>query len=121
MRPHTEKDVCALKTSSALSSSYYIREEECSDDCDICVLILLYICPHTDIYVFMKTFTTSYSRVLIGQRCTGHQGRYQYHEFAHNLDGTVDVSLSQLLCACGTMDGHNPHICYFLEGCGLEI
>ena len=32
--------------------------------CDICVLILLYVCPHTDIYVFMKTFTTVYSRVL---------------------------------------------------------
>ena len=69
----------------------------------------------------MKTFTTAYSRVLIGQRCTGHQGRYQYHEFAHNLDGTVDVSLSQLLCACGTMDGHIRHIYHVLEDCGLEI
>ena len=71
--------------------------------------------------VFTKTFTTVCRHMLIGQRYTGHEGRYKYHELAHNLDGSVDVSTSQLVCAWDTNARHIRKFFQVLEWCGLEI
>ena len=60
--------------------------------------------------------------MLIGQRCTGHEGQYKYHEFAHKLDGAVDVSISQVVWfSVVRCTRHIRHVFYVLEWCELEI